>query len=56
MGKKNLTSGSKTVGTFIRFSPELKKEMQIFAINKGITLTDLIIKYVKAEMLVAEKK
>ena len=43
MGKKNLTLKKKTVGTFIRLEPSFKKKAQVYAIEHGTNLTDLII-------------
>lgn len=50
MGSKNLTIKKKTAGTFIRLTPDFKKKAQIYAIENGITLTDLIVNSVNEKM------
>tara|TARA_R110000772_G_scaffold188838_4_gene299950 strand:- start:8261 stop:8422 length:162 start_codon:yes stop_codon:yes gene_type:complete len=40
----------KTAGTFLRLEPEFKKKIQIYAIEQGLSLTDLFINSVNEKM------
>jgi len=51
MTKTRLVKKSKkTAGTFLRLEPEFKKQAQIYAIEKGISLTDLFVESVKEKI------
>jgi len=50
MSKTNLTTVKKKAGTFIRLTEDFKKRAKIYAIQNGLSLTDLFINSVEEKM------